>query len=47
MREILFSGKRKDNGEWVQSCLVSVEASHIKKQIERFIASQNHIFHLK
>ncbi len=30
MREILFRGKRADNGEWVYGCLISIEASNIK-----------------
>ena len=30
MREILFRGKRVDSGEWVQGCLVFIEASNVK-----------------
>ncbi len=35
MREILFRGKRKDNGEWVRGYLVTIEASNIKTTDEK------------
>lgn len=31
MREILFRGKRKDNGEWVEGCFVNLWLIHYRK----------------